>query len=161
MNRIADNAFEQYVAMGPQRSYRELARTLGVSKRAISKHATREDWAGRFAKIETESRARSDVRIAESLDESRERHLRSLKAVQGRALEALKRFPLNTAAEAVNALEKAIKLERLILGEPSERGELAVAEITRRELDTLLVSDDDEIADKGSDGEPEQHAAAG
>lgn len=159
MTRIPDDAFERYVAMGPMRSYRELARTLCVSKRAISKHATREDWAGRFAKIDAESRARSDVRIAETLDESRERHLRSLKAVQGRALEALKRFPLNTAAEAVNALEKAIKLERLILGEPSERGELAVAEITRRELDTLLVADDE--GDDDDEIEGETKAAAG
>ena len=160
MKRITDDAFERYIALGPQRSYRELAKLIGCSKRAIAKIAVREDWAGRLARIEEASRARFDERAVETLNETRERHLRSLKAVQGRALEALKKFPLNTAAEAVSALEKSIKLERLILGEPSERGELAVAEITRRELDTLLEGadgddelDDDEVAD-------EQQAAA-
>jgi hypothetical protein len=161
MIRIPDDAFEQYVAMGPLRSYRGLADKLHVTKRAVSKCAHREDWAGRLAKIDQASRERSDERIAETLDETRTRHLRSLKAVQGRAIEALKKFPLNSANEAVSALEKAIRLERLILGEPSERGELAVAEITRRELDTLLVSEDEDDDDDEAevDGEPE--AAAG
>ncbi len=164
MSRIPEDAFERYVAMGPMRSYRELAETVGVSKRAVSKAATKEDWAGRMAKIDAESRARSDERIAETLDETRTRHLRSLRAVQGRSLEALKRFTLNTAAEAVTALEKSIKLERLILGEPSERGELAVEAITRRELDTLLIDDDgddeDNNVEDGDETETEAEPAA-
>ncbi len=157
MTRIPADAFERYVGMGPERSYRALGKELRVSKRAIAKCASREGWPVRLAKIDEESRARSDQRLVESLDEMRSRHLRSLKAVQGRAIEALKSFPLNSAAEAVSALEKAIRLERTIMGEPSERSELAVAEITKRELDTLLVEEDD---DNELEGE-KQKAAAG
>ncbi len=143
MSHIPEDAFERYVAMGPERSYRVLGQTLGVSKRAISRCASREDWPGRLAKIDQESRERSDQRLAETLDEMRTRHLRSLRAIHGRALEALKSFPLNSAAEAVSALEKAIRLERVIVGEPSERSQISLEEVTRREIESLLVAEDD------------------
>ncbi len=150
MNRLPEDSFERYFAMGPQRSYSALGKALGVSKRAVSKRARRENWAGRMAKIDRESRERSDEWLADALDEMRSRHLRSLKAIQGIAIQALKTYPLNSASEAVSALAKAITLERLVAGEASTRTEIEIGELTRREVESLLeVEDDDAVDDDG------------
>ena len=45
--------------------------------------------------------------------------------------------------EAVKAAELAIKLERLIAGEPSEHAHTTVEEVTRREIESLVVSEDE------------------
>jgi hypothetical protein len=121
VRKIPADAFEHYVALGPQRSHQAVAEHYGVSKRAVSKCAVREGWSERLARIEKESRERSDERIGNALDEMRERHLKTLRAMNVRALAALKQFPLESGMEAMRAAEMAIKLERLVLGEPTER----------------------------------------
>ena len=53
MNRkIPSDAFEQYVALGPGRSYEALRKVFGVNKRSIVKLATKEKWQERLAGIE-------------------------------------------------------------------------------------------------------------
>jgi len=143
-NRIPADAFEAYVAMGEGRSYRALARRLGVSKRAITKHAHRERWSERLGAIEAEARERSDRKLVESLEEMRERHRKTLRAMHARALTALKEYPLTSAMEAIRAAELVIKLERLVAGEPSERSELAVQQTTRTEIERLLTQGPEE-----------------
>lgn len=48
-----------------------------------------------------------------------ERHLREARLLQAKALEALRRMPLRTAAQAVAALDRGIRLERLVLAVPA------------------------------------------
>lgn len=150
--RIPNDAFEFYVSLGEARSYQRLADEYGVSKRAVTKHAHREDWAGRLARIEEASRVQSDAKLAEGLIEMRERHLKTLKAMNARVLTAIREFPLTSGMEAIRAAEIVIKLERLIAGEPTER-QASVEETMRREMDALLVYGDDEDDDDeaGSD----------
>jgi len=66
-----------------------------------------------------------------------------------RAIAALQQYPMTSAGEAVRAMEMVIKLERLVLGEPSERAELSVEDVTKREMDRWI-----KLADKreSSDG---------
>ena len=77
-----------------------------------------------------------------------------LKLVQGRALEALKTMPLGAAMDAVRSLDLAIRQERLVRGEPSDRNSLTVEETTRREIKTLLTvveeGDEDGTSDASS-----------
>ena len=42
-----------------------------------------------------------------------ERHLKIAKALQGKALEALRRLPLDKATDVIRALELGVKQERL------------------------------------------------
>ncbi len=149
--KIPEDAFAQYVAMGVERSYQALADVLGVTKRAITKIGAREGWAARLAKIEQTARERSDQRLAETLEEIRSRHLKTLRAMNARALSALQQFPLNSGMEAMRAAEMVIKLERLIVGEPSERTEVGIEEITRREVAKFL-----EVAVDGDDDDDEE-----
>ena len=145
--KIPEDAFERYVGMGAQRSFKGLAQELGVTKRAVTKCAAREQWTERLEKIERDARARSDQKITETMEQMRERHLATLKAMHTRALVALKTYPLTSGMDAVRAAEMAIKLERLVAGEPSERSAVSIEELTKQEIRELLVVVDDEEPD--------------
>jgi hypothetical protein len=142
--RIPSGAFEYYVSLGAERSYRAVARYCGVSKRAITKHAAVECWPARLAELEREAKKRSDQVLVETLQEMRTRHLKTLRAMSARALSGLKEFPLTSGMEAIRAAELTIKLERLVAGESTENKHLSLEEITRREIENLLVAEDDE-----------------
>ena len=151
MNRkIPPDAFEFYHCLGPGRSYQAVADEYGVTKRAVTDFAKRERWRQRLEAIEREARERSDKKIAETIEEIRGRHLKTLRAMNARALSALQQFPLNSGMEAMRAAEMVIKLERLIVGEPSERTEVGIEEITRLEVARFL-----EVAGDGDDDDEE------
>jgi len=136
--KIPSDAFEYYVALGTDRSYQSVADHYGVSKRGVAKRALADHWADRLEAIEQKVRDKCDEKLAETLEQMKARHLKTLRAIQGRALSALKQFPLTSGMEAVRASEVAIKLERLIAGEPSDRTELTVEEVTKREMNRWL-----------------------
>ncbi len=140
--KIPADAFELYVGLGPHRSYQAVADHYGVTKRAITKVAVREGWTERLEKVQREARKESDRKLAEAMGEMHERHLKILKAMSARALTALREYPLSSGMEAMRGAERVIKLERLIMGEPSERTEVTVEEITKQEIRELLVRDD-------------------
>ena len=70
-----------------------------------------------------------------------QRHLRSLKVIQAKALEALKMMALGSAMDAVRALDLSIKQERTIRGEPSDRTAINVEQLIREEYDRWLHTD--------------------
>ncbi len=137
--RIPSDAFEYYAGLGPGRSYRAVADKFGVTKRAVTKFASRDGWRERLDRIEQDVREKSDQKLVDVLGETRDRHLKTVRFMQARALTALKQYPLSSGMEAMRAAELAIKLERLIVGEPSERTEMNIEEITKRELEHWLV----------------------
>ena len=151
--RIPDDAFDYYVGLGAERSYRAVAEHFGVTKRAVTKHAVGEGWSERLARIEAEARERSDKRLVETIDEIRSRHLKTLKAMNARAIAGLQQYHLNSGMEAMKAAELVIKLERLIVGEPSERTAVSLEDITRREIQSFLEVDDTEAGGDGDDAE--------
>ena len=137
--KIPHDAFEQYAAMGPARSYESLGKAFGVTKRAVTKVAAKERWQERFASIERQAREKSDAKAAETLEAMKSRHLKTLHAVLGRALETLKSMPIESAMDAVRAIDLALKQERAIRGADSEDAMgKSLEEITRREMQTLL-----------------------
>jgi hypothetical protein len=146
-DRIPPDAFEFYVALGPARSHRAVAQHFSVSKRTITKVAVREKWAERLEAIESDARENSDKRLAESMEEMRVRHVKTVRAIHSRALTALQQFPLTSGMDAIRAAELAIKLERLVVGEPTERTALTIEEITRREINELLVTVDGDVGE--------------
>ena len=148
--RIPDDAFEYYVGLGPGRSYQAVADKYDVTKRAVTKHATQKEWSRRLESLEREAQEKSDKKLGESLEEIRERHLRTLRAMHARALTALKQYPLTSGMEAMRAAEMAIKLERLVVGEASERSAVSVEEVTRNELSRWLVTPNGN--DEGDEG---------
>ncbi len=118
IRRIPDDAFEEYFALGPERSYRRLAEKLGVSKQAISKRAKEDRWQQRIQEREERTREAVATRVEESIEALNARHLKILKAVQAKALEALKGLSMAKAGDVIRALEMSIRQERVIRGEP-------------------------------------------
>jgi hypothetical protein len=144
MNRkIPLDAFEFYVAIGPTRSYTKVAEHYAVTKRAVTAHAKRERWPERLQEAEAKAREQSQEKATEVLAEMDERHLKVARALQGKALAALRDMPLEKATDVIKALELGVKQERLIRGEPSERREMTVEEVTKREMQRWLVVGDD------------------
>ncbi len=141
--RIPPEAFQFYLGLGPDRSYQRVADQFGVSKRAVTKLATRERWQERVEELERKAREGAEQKALESLEAMNLRHLKSLKVVQGKALEALRSMPLATAMEAVRALDMSIRQERLIRGEPSDRTAISVEEVIKREYERWMIPEED------------------
>jgi len=144
MNRkIPPEAFEFYCGLGAGRSYSAVAKEFDVSKRAITSCAKREGWATRLETVERKARERADERMVESIDEMGERHLRIVRVVQTRALEAIKDMPIATAMDAARALDMTIKQERLIRGEPTDRSTISLEEVVRKEHERWMANDEE------------------
>jgi len=146
--KVPDEAFAFYVGLGHDRSYQAVGDHFKVTKRAIVRTAAKNDWSARLALIEREAQERSDKALAEGQAETRIRHLKMVRAMASRAAKAMAEFPLTTGMEGIKAAETAIKLERLIAGEPSDRTELTIEQVTRAEIDRLLVRDDEPESDE-------------
>ena len=121
----------------------------GVTKRAVTNLAKRENWQHRLVEIETKAREEADKKSAQTLQAIHERQLQSLRLVQRRAIERLRDTPIETAAEAARALAGAIKQENVILGEPGDRTAVTVEDTIKREYERWMVVDGDgEFADE-------------
>ena len=143
--KIGNDAFEYYVSLGASRSYAKVAERYGCGKRAVSKRAVKEDWSARLAQIESDARKDTDKKLTEGIEEMRERHLKTLRAMNARALSGLKSFPLTSGIEAIRAAELVIKLERLVAGEASERTAVCVEEVIKQEYDRWMVGEADGV----------------
>ena len=132
-------AFTLYVGLGHVRSYAAVARQYGVTTRGILALAKRHRWAERLREIEQIVEERLREHNATVLAEARERHLKSLRVLQGKALSGLRDQSVRSVAEASRALETAIRLERLILGETTSNAQVSVEERLQREVDQLVV----------------------
>ena len=130
--KIGSDAFAFYASLGTDRSYEAVAQKYGVTKRAVTDLAGKENWQKRLSKIEREAQEKTDRRVAETLEQMNDRHLKVLKFIQNRSIEALKTMPLESAMEAVRAYTLSLDKERVIRGEPSERSALSVEDIRQR-----------------------------
>lgn len=141
MNRkLPPDAFAYYLGLGLDRSYQAVADKYGVCKRAVTSLAVREGWQQQIAKVEREARERTNTKAVETLEAMQDKHLKALQFVLGKAIETLRAEPLETAMEAVRAIEMVIRQERLVRGEPTDRAEIDVAEVVRRESERWLKS---------------------
>jgi len=139
MARLPDDAFQQYVNLGPARSYDTLAQRLGVAKRSITRLAARERWQQRLVRIETEARERLDEKMVETMEAVNARHLKIFRAVLAKGLQALQTTPLSTAEAAVRAIEVAVRGERLVLGEPTDRNAVSIEDVIKREYERWMT----------------------
>lgn len=137
--RIPENAFEIYQSMGEERSYEALADRLGVTKRAVTKAAAREQWQERLSSIQARAREAADQASVDVRKEAAERHLKVARFIQSRSIEALKSMPIESAMDGIRAYGMAVNMERLVLGEPTDRTALTVEEVTKREIALLLL----------------------
>jgi protein-tyrosine-phosphatase len=150
--RLPSDAFAFYVAMGTDRSYEMVGKQYGVCKRTVLRTAQREKWQERLEEIARKAQTETDEKLAKTVHEANMRHRKLLLAVASRAAQALQRYELRSAMEAVRAAEVAVKLERLLLGESTESKSISVEQASRDEVSRFLVSTS-EAADWPGEGE--------
>lgn len=144
---LPDDAFTYYVSLGPSRSYSAVADRYGVNKKTVTRAAVAQRWQERLADAEFKARENTQKKLAETLEDVNERHLKMLRAVQTRALEALRSMPLKSAIDAVRSLHDSIKNERLVLGEPNDRQAINIEDLIKREHARWM-------SDEAEDAEP-------
>lgn len=137
--KIPPEAFEDYMALGLGRSYTILAKKYGVTKRAITYRAAEEHWQERVDRIEEEVRREAERKLIDELSEMRATHIKTLRVMTVRAIEALKEHKLTSAMEGAKVAEIAIRLERMMLSETTDERGGSVERITREEIDRLLA----------------------
>lgn len=147
MPRIPSTAFEDYLQMGDERSYRLLAERYGCAKRSVVARAARERWQERLQQIQAQARDAALVKFGEDEATVRERHLKTSRAIQARALETLRTKPFDSASEATKALLLAQREERELLhlgpnanakhhGAPTLQIERKIREVSERRIVT-------------------------
>jgi hypothetical protein len=137
--KLPPDALSYYVSLGPARSYAQVGEHFGVTKRAVVKLATRERWQAQVEEIERQAREKAKLKATESQEEMNERHLKIARATQSKALEALMRYPLETALQAVRALESSVRQERTIRCEPTGESGSSIENIIRREYERWMT----------------------
>ncbi len=137
--RIPPDAFDFYFALGPERSYERVAEKYGVSKRSVTSRAKREGWQRRMVELESKAREASDKKKLESIEDRNERHLTALRFIQARAIEALKKMPIEAAMDAVRAYNMSLRDERVILGDPTDRTAVSIEDTIKREYERWML----------------------
>ena len=137
--KLPADAFESYLALGPARTYEAVAERFGVCKRSVCARAKVERWQEKVAERERQTRQQGEKNAVESLEAMNERHLRLVRLIQNRAIEALKKMPLDNASAAAKALAAAVEQERVIRGEPSDRSVIDIATIIKKEYESLVL----------------------
>ena len=138
MKRLPSESFDHYLELGPTRSYEAVAQKYGVSKVTVVRHANKNRWQQRLREAEQKAREEQNKRAVDTLQAVKERQLTEARILEHRALEALKALPPEKASKAAMMLQIAWRHELLLLGEPSERTEISIEEVTQREIQTLL-----------------------
>jgi hypothetical protein len=158
--KIPPDAFEFYMSLGPGRSYQAVAVKYAVSKRAVVDLAKRERWQDRATDIEQKARQAAVEKTQETLEAVNARHLKVLRAVEGKAVEALMRMSITSPADVLRAIDLALRQERLILGEPSARTAVTVEDLIKREYQEWLTHEDEAPPKEIDDGDDDDGADA-
>ncbi len=140
-------AFQHYVSLGTGRSYQAVADHFRVCKSTVSNRARDEGWQARLEELDKTAREQFEKHAVKELELVRERQLKGARALQAKALEALRDLPAERGIRAGAALSIAWKHELLLLGEPTERN-ASVEEVTKREIRELLVVGDRDTAEE-------------
>ncbi len=80
--RLPADAFGYYASLGEKRSYQSVGDHYGVSKRAVSKKASAEEWQTRLKAMEQEVRAHADSKAVDVLEAMQTRNVLSLGDLQ-------------------------------------------------------------------------------
>jgi hypothetical protein len=139
MKKLPDDSFAFYLALGRGRSYQAVADHFDVDKKTVTNRAVRENWQDKLLEHEDAERKRMEKKAAESIEAMNDRQLKLVSFIQAKAVEALKTLSLDSAMDAVRALQIAIEKERLIRGEPTERSAIDIEKKIRTEHERWIV----------------------
>jgi hypothetical protein len=115
-SKLPQDAFDYFFALGPSRSHAAVAKHFGVSRKTVARRADDDSWERRVLELERKAREASEKKALETIEQLNERHLKVLKVLQGKALEALRSLAMDKPSDVIRALEVSIRQERAIRG---------------------------------------------
>ena len=130
--------FAVYYQMGLERSLKKLADYatelgLKVSAKTLKRWSSDFGWQARLAEMDEKTRQKTEDKVVEPVVEMNLRHVTLAKALGGLASAALMdlrgRLGEVSAGEAARMLEVSQKMERLAVGEVTDRQEIQVGAI--------------------------------
>ena len=146
--KLPPAAFEYYYSLGTGRSYMAVAKEFKVSKPTVVSMAKHEGWQSKLRERDTKTAAEVAKRGEETIEAMHERHLKTLKVIQGKALEALRVLPMTNASQAAHALLAAVLKERDMRMDAGNGGMVDIEAIIKREYETWMQPDTDEGWDR-------------
>ncbi len=142
--KIPPDAVTYYLSLGPGRSYQKVAEHYGVTKRAVTKIAAKERWQEKVAEIERSALKAAEEKARSEVEATYERHMKALRMVFARGVGALNAMVIDSPADAMRAIQLAIREERVALGDPTYRTAVSVDDTIRREYEPWMVVEEDE-----------------
>lgn len=82
MSKLPEDAYAFYVSLGPKRSYRAVAEHYSVSKRTVTKRASRERWQDKLGAAVRTTQQEVEREAADALSATASRQLRYLFEIQ-------------------------------------------------------------------------------
>ena len=128
-----------------------MAARYGVTKRAVTSLAKQENWQVRLAEVEQKAQSRLEEKRVDAVEAAHEQHLKALRLVLGKGIEALRDTPIDSARDAIRAIGLAVREIRVELGEPSDRTAISVEDTIRREYERWMVVEDDGEAKRSAE----------
>ena len=109
--------FAYFATLGPERRLATVARHFGVSDGAVRVAAMRYKWKERVLQVTRDARAELFMTAPKLVATLNKRHLFTGQRLRIKADAYLRKNEFSNTGEALKALEVAIRLERMALGE--------------------------------------------
>lgn len=131
--------FQAFRSMAPPRHLGVCAESLHRSYRTIEKYSTQHDWFARSNDWDEHLAHKADDAIVSEVEKMAREHLDAAKRARVLGTSALARYlkmisksdndPVVSARDALALVEKGITLERLIIGEATDRTETRTVDV--------------------------------
>jgi len=134
--------FRSYLSMAPPRSRAEAAELLGVKRRTVDTAMDRGRWVERAAAYDDAMAKAADRAAMSTAEDMQRRHMEAVHAMLRRGVHAITEADLTEARDGVPMIDKAVRLERLLVGEATERTESRISSLDR-DPDLSRLTDDE------------------
>ncbi len=158
--KIPPDAVTYYLSLGPGRSYQKVAEYYGVTKRAITKIAAKERWQEKVAEIEHSALQAAEEKVRSEVEVTYQRHMKALRMVFAKGVGALNAMVIDSPADAMRAIQLAIREERVALGEPTDRTAVSIEDTIRREYERWMVIEEQEPDPAGDQDADDEEAGS-
>ena len=124
-------------------SLENLAKKWGLDFKKLSQQATDEDWEGRKERFQEMLAEEDDLQNVEPKKLMNFRHLKLYRLILKKARKMIADNDFESVEKASEAADKAIKGERLVVGEATERREetLGVDKATLKEIGNRIINE--------------------
>ena len=139
---LAFSRFREYLTMETPRSRVVAAKDMGISIGALNRMALKHKWPQRAAAYDDAMAKAADRAAMSTAEDMQRRHMEAVHAMLRRGVSAITEADLTEARDGVPMIDKAVRLERLLVGEATERTESRISSLDR-DPDLSRLTDDE------------------